>query len=140
MQGEGNVREFPAQSQSVDFQSDFLLLQSAGFIFAAGSKYSRPFAEHQLDQLRLVGGRGRQGCHLRALAQKGDPVADGEHVFQKMRNENDALPLRLQPGDKLEQALDLRRGKRGGRLVENNAVGAAETASSVFATLWTAAG
>src|SRR5450432_3374977 len=140
MQGEGNVCEFSAQSQAVDFQSDFLRLQGAGLIFAAGSKHGRAFAEHQLDQLRLAGGRGRQCRYLRAISQDGDPVADRKHVFQEVRDEDDALPLRLQPDDKFEQALNLGGGKRGGWLVENNDFRAAEYDSCDFDHLLAADG
>jgi hypothetical protein len=74
------------------------------FIFVAGGEPFGPLPQHQLDQMLLVGSRSRHCAHPGSVFQDGDAIADGKHIFQKVRNEDDAFSLRLLRQDLILQS------------------------------------
>ena len=80
-------------------------------------------ADHQLCQLGLAGGlRCRRGDD-RATADHGDPVRDGDHLFELVRDEDDGRPVVAQGSHDADQLVDLLRGQHRGGLVENQDLG-----------------
>ena len=54
------------------------------------------FTDHSRDQLQLRNIVDVKGADQRSVAQDRQPVADGEHLVEEVRDEDDAHPLRLQ--------------------------------------------
>ena len=82
-------------------------------------------ADHQARQPFLGRARGGQGLDLLAAPEHGDPVGDLGHLVQLVADEDDRLALVGQALDDREQLLRLLRRQHGGRLVEDEDVGAA---------------
>ena len=57
---------------------------------------------------------------MATVAQDGDPVGNLEHLFQPVRDEDDAQPLSLEVTDDLHEVFHLAFGKRRGRLVHDD--------------------
>ena len=79
--------------------------------------------QHQVDhagdgELRRGAGRDQP-----AVAQDRDVVGQRLHVAEDVRDVDDGLAARGQPGDELEQPGGLAGGERGGRLVEDDDAG-----------------
>jgi hypothetical protein len=82
-------------------------------------------ADHHLGDLFAGGVGGVHGADDPAVAQHGDPVGDLEHLVQRVGDEDDRLALGLELAQVGEQLLDLLGDEHGGRLVEDQDVGAA---------------
>ena len=82
-------------------------------------------ADHRAGERRLGRALAGHRLDLLAAAQHGDPVGDLEHLVQLVADEDDRLPVRLQAADDLEELVRLLRRQHGGRLVEDEDVGAA---------------
>ena len=60
-----------------------------------------------------------------SAAERRDPVGDLEHLVQLVRDEDDRRALPRQRADDLEELVRLLRRQHGGRLVEDQDLGAA---------------
>src|SRR5438445_9824580 len=71
---------------------------------------------HEPGNARVARG---DGLYLAPIAQDRDPFTHLEQLLEPMRDVEDRLPAGLEAGDDPEQALDLGRRPRRGRLVED---------------------
>ena len=81
--------------------------------------------DHEPREALLGRALPRDGLDRLAAPEHGDPVGDLEHLVQLVRDEDDRLPLGLERLDDLEELLRLLRREHGGRLVEDEDLGAA---------------
>src|SRR5471032_2160621 len=82
-------------------------------------------ADHHIGQFFFGGAGRRHGADHAAAAHHGDGVGDVEDLLQLVRDQDDGLALFLEQAQDLEQRLGLLRGQHGGRLVQDQDVGAA---------------
>ncbi len=92
-----------------------------------GARRRQLRADHQLGQLTGVDGGGVEvGRDGRAAADDGDLVGDRQHLVELVGDEDDGEALRLQLAQVVEELGDLLGHQDGGRLVEDEDLGAAE--------------
>ena len=77
-------------------------------------------ADHPLDHPVLVDRGGVLGGDAAAVPEHRHPVGDLEHVFQEVGDEDEAGARALETVQHGEQLLDLGRGQRGSRLVQDD--------------------
>jgi hypothetical protein len=82
-------------------------------------------AHHHVGQVFLGGAGGRHGADYAAAAHHGDGVGDVEDFLQIVGDQDDGLALFLEQPQDFEQRRGFLRGEHGGRLVEDQDVGAA---------------
>ena len=81
--------------------------------------------DHHAREARLGRALARNGVDPLAAPQDRDPVGDLEHLVQLVADEDDRRALLLEALDDPEQLARLLRGQHGGRLVEDQDLGAA---------------
>ena len=81
--------------------------------------------DHQRDEIGLVGLRDPPRPHQRAVAQHRDAVAQLEHFLEAVADVDDRHAAGLEPADQLEQRRRFLARQIGGRLVEDEELGAA---------------
>ena len=77
-------------------------------------------ADHLLDQPCLVDAGGVGRVDALAVAENRHAVRDGEHVVEKVGDEDEALARALEAAKHGKETLDLRRRERRGGLVEDD--------------------
>ena len=82
-------------------------------------------ADHHVGQGLLIGVLRLHVADVFALAEDGDAVGDREHLMQLVRDDDEGFAVGLHVAHDLEQLVRLLRRENGGRLVEDQDVGAA---------------
>ena len=76
-------------------------------------------SHHVLHDCSAIGVAALQGSNMVTITEYGDGVSDLKDFVQFMRDEDDAGPLRSEPGEKLKQTLHICALECRGGLVEN---------------------
>src|SRR5258705_4497813 len=96
--------------------------------------------DHRLRDLARVGVLRHELGGVLPRAQDGDAVGDREHLTELVRDEDQGLALATQLANDREELVDLLRCEDGGRLVEDEQLGAAiedlEDLDSLLQTEW----
>jgi hypothetical protein len=92
--------------------------------FVAPPPGDERFADHQLDQTRLVQFRALEGRDPPAAAHDRHPIAVRENLPDLVRDEDDRQPLAGHRADGGEERVHFLRGQHGGGLVEDKDVDA----------------
>ena len=77
-------------------------------------------ADHELGELAGGDVLGQDGVDSGPAADHGDPVGDGEHLVELVRDEEDGDPLALELAQVAEELVDLLGHEDRGRLVEDD--------------------
>src|SRR5574337_1574833 len=76
--------------------------------------------DHHADDRLDVGVGDMAGADIMAIAHDGEAVADAEHLFEPVRDEDDRQALGLEPADDAGEIGDLGLAQGGGRLVHDD--------------------
>ncbi len=80
--------------------------------------------DHRLDNARAIEFRRVVSNDVFAVAQHRDAVGEHQRFFERMRDEDDRYAALLEIADEIEEVFLLFRSERGGRLVEDDHLGA----------------